>query len=179
MYVICIIDDSWIYHTVKVYNISSGIFLFNMISFLINHLPCYLNWRWFIKNSKSNVIKLKRTRYIWKYLLHVKTKLVFNSLSFSFNNVIDSLDHGENSSIHLSKRYRFQCSLDSCGIGSKIFSGYLLIQSILTQPKLDNMKDIFDRVQIETSCCNSKFSSANLIPGRSRFHTVLWRITIL
>ena len=68
MYVIYIIDDWWIYLTVKVYNISRRIFLFNMIRFFINHLQYYLNWRWFIKNSKSNMIKLKKTQYIWKYL---------------------------------------------------------------------------------------------------------------
>ena len=57
-----------------------------------------------------------RTQYIWKYL-HVKTKLVFNSLSFSF----DSLAHGEDSSVHHINRYWFQCSPDSCRKGSKIF----------------------------------------------------------
>ena len=88
-----------------------------------------------------------RTQYIWKYL-HVKTKLVFNSPSISFNNFIDSLANGENSSVHHINRYQFQFSLDSSKKGGKIFLGYLLIQSILTQLPLDNMKDIFDRVQV-------------------------------
>ena len=121
-----------------------------------------------------------RTQYIWKYSATFKKKqLVFNSLSFLINNFIDYLAHGEGSSVHHINRYRFQCSLNSCQKGSKIFSGYLLIQSILTEPLLNNMKDIFDRVQIWTSCWNGKFSSANLIPGRSDFRNVLWRITIL
>ena len=46
--------------------------------------------------------------------------------------------------VHHINRYRFQCSLYSYGKCSKIFSGYLLIQSILRLPTLDNMKDIFN-----------------------------------
>ena len=44
---------------------------------------------------------------------------------------------------------------------------------------LENMKDVFYRIHIWNSCWNSRFSSVNLIPGRSDYHTVLWKITIL
>ena len=49
MYITYVIHDWWIYHTVKMYNMSRRIFLFKMNWFLINHLQCCLNWRWLIK----------------------------------------------------------------------------------------------------------------------------------
>ena len=55
-------------------------------------------------------------------------------------------------------RCKLHCSLHSCRKGSKI-SGYLSIQSILMQPLLDNMKDVFDRVQAWCSCWNINFQA--------------------
>ena len=97
--------------------------------------------------------------------MHVNTELVFDYQSFSFNNFVDSPAQEEGSSVHHIIRYQFWYSLDSCRKASKILSGYLSIQSILMQPLLDNMEDVFDRVQIRTSCRNGKFSSVD-----SAFH---------
>lgn len=63
------------------------------------------------------------------------------------------------------------CSPDSRGIGRKIFSSHLSIQSVLMQPLLENMKDILDRVQIWTSCQNGKFpTSSQADPAFKLFH---------
>lgn len=43
----------------------------------------------------------------------------------------------------------------------------------------DNMKDVFCRVQIWTFCLKNKFSSVKLTRGKTGFHTILWKITIL
>ena len=142
----------------------------------------------FRKNPFEQLIRKNKIHKIciWKQNLrhvkifdNIKTKLAFNSLSFSFNDFVDSLAHGKDSSVYHINRHQFQRGLDSCGKGSKTFSGYLLIQSTLTQPLLDNMKDVFDRVQLWTSYSSGNFLSVSLIPGRSGFYTVLCKITIL
>ena len=92
---------------------------------------------------------------IWKQNLrhvkkfdNIKTKLAFNSLSFSFNDFVDSLAHGKDSSVYHINRHQFQRGLDSCGKGSKTFSGYLSIQMVLMQPLPGNVKDVFNWFQI-------------------------------
>ena len=64
-------------------------------------------------------------------------KIVFISLPFKLNNVVVSLVHGKNSSVHHISRYQFQCSIDSCGEDSKVFSSYLLIQTVLMKLLLE------------------------------------------
>ena len=49
-----------------------------------------------------------RIQHFWKYL-HVKTKLLFNTLSITFNNFVYFLGQGKDSIY----KYQFQCSLDS------------------------------------------------------------------
>ena len=80
--------------------------------------------------------------------------------------------------VHHISRYQFQCGHNSCRKDSEVFSSYLLIESVLTPPLVSKI-NVFNGVQIWSSCWNGKFLSFNFIPGRSGFHTVLWRITIL
>ena len=108
---------------------------------------------------------------------------IFHSLSFLFNDFFDSVAHGQDSSVHQINRYWSQRILDFSIKGAKITFGFLSIQSILTQPQLDNMKDLViryssDFIHSSDFIWNVNFLSVNLIPGRSDLHIVLWRISI-
>ena len=108
---------------------------------------------------------------------------IFHSLSFLFNDFFDSLAHGQVSSVHQINRYRSQRLLEFSRKGTKITFGFLSIQSILTQPQLDNMKDLViryssDFIHSSEFFWNDNFLSVNLIPDRPGLHIVLWRISI-
>ena len=108
---------------------------------------------------------------------------IFHSLSFLFNDFFDSVAHGQDSSVHQINRYWSQRILDFSRKGAKITFGFLSIQSILTQPQLDNMKDLViryssDFIHSSDFIWNVNFLSVNLIPGRSDLHIVFWRISI-
>ena len=45
--------------------------------------------------------------------------------------------------------------------------------------ELDNMEDIFNWVEILTTCCYSKLSCPNLAPSSSELYAGLWWVTIL
>ena len=103
----------------KSYVIKNIIFANRNIQYTVSKNDFFLSHKIFQKPSEN-------------IQLHLKTKLVSNYLSFSFNNFIESLARGEDSSVDHINRYPFQCSLDCCGKGSKIFPSYLLIQSIFS-----------------------------------------------
>lgn len=79
-------------------------------------------------------------------------------MSFLFNNCVDFLAHGKDSSVHHTNRDRSQRSLYSGGKASKIFPVNLLIQaSDLTFAS--QHENVFNRFKIWSSCKNGKFST--------------------
>lgn len=147
----------------------------SFFQYLIRNLQCNLNWIWLIKNWKSNAMKKP---FCFDYtFLKQKSIAMWTHEAFCVKTEFNT-----------SKKFLMNKK-------ASIFSFFLLVdiiisevllpverisvQSFLVQPLCGNMKDVFGRALLCTSCWYGKFSTANVTPGRFRLITNLWKMTSL